>query len=250
MSDAPETSGGGGDVVSDLRQAFSGKRGKILLAGGAVVIGYLWWSKSRLAATSSTPADAAAAWDAGAAAGAAGVETPPTTGNTTTAAGNARPTSNEEWLSRAVDYLGPSSYSGLKNALDGRPLTQGEIDLASRAIAYLGTPPEGMPALTLAAPSTGKSNTPPSGGYPAPTGLRKTAVTKTTVSLAWNAVAGAGYYRVYRKGVPGNVGASDKPLITVGGLSAGKSYEFAVAADSTGAAPGPKSSYIKITTAK
>lgn len=246
MTDTPTPAGDG--VAGELREAFSGKRGKILILAGVVVVGYLYWTRARTGGGTDPAATdaAAAAWDAGAAAGTAGATgTPPTVGNDVQTPGvTSRPQTNDQWLSRAVDLLGAGAFTALRKALDGQPLTQAESDLVSRAITAFGVPPEGMPALQLSSPATtGKTVV-----LTAPTGLHVTATTKTTVSLAWSKVAGAGYYRVYRQGVSGNVGAADGTAITVGGLKAGTKYAFAVAADTTTASPGPKSAYVTATT--
>ncbi|MEU4743768.1 fibronectin type III domain-containing protein, partial [Actinosynnema sp. NPDC023658] len=79
--------------------------------------------------------------------------------------------------------------------------------------------------------------TPPDVTAPtAPTTLRVTGRSETSVSLAWDASTddvGVAGYVVYRDGA--RVGTSDGPSTTVTGLAAGRGYRFAVRArDSTG----------------
>ncbi|MFJ2308993.1 PHB depolymerase family esterase [Streptomyces sp. NPDC087846] len=82
---------------------------------------------------------------------------------------------------------------------------------------------------------------------PAPSGLRVTAVTADSVSLAWDAVAGAGSYAVRRDGV--RVATTASPSYTDPGLTAGTAYRYTVAAvDGTGT-PGTASAQVTATTA-
>ncbi|WP_166542003.1 lytic polysaccharide monooxygenase [Paenibacillus lutrae] len=70
---------------------------------------------------------------------------------------------------------------------------------------------------------------------PAPTNLASAAVTDTSVSLNWSAVAGASSYQVFRNNVA--VGTTSSTSFTSTGLSSGTTYSFTVAAiDSSGKA--------------
>jgi len=62
----------------------------------------------------------------------------------------------------------------------------------------------------------------------APTGLKVASTTTSSVSLSWDALAGAGTYTVYRDGVA--VGTTHGTSFTVGGLHFNKSADFQVAA--------------------
>lgn len=86
----------------------------------------------------------------------------------------------------------------------------------------------------------------------APTGVKVIGTTRTTVTLRWNPVSGAQYYRVYRSGSSANVGATDavNHSITIGGLKPNTSYKFEVAADTVNNYPGPKSSSVTGKTTK
>jgi len=83
-------------------------------------------------------------------------------------------------------------------------------------------------------------------GLPAPAGLKVTGITDTSASLAWNAVAGAASYAVFRDGT--KVASTASTAYTDTGLTAGTSYRYRVgAADPSGAA-GPGSSAVTATT--
>ncbi|MEU3463494.1 PHB depolymerase family esterase [Streptomyces sp. NPDC006733] len=72
------------------------------------------------------------------------------------------------------------------------------------------------------------------GALPAPTGVRVTATTGSTVSLTWDAVDGAVSYSVRRGGTA--VGSTASTSYTDTGLAPGAAYGYTVAAvDSTGA---------------
>jgi chitodextrinase len=75
----------------------------------------------------------------------------------------------------------------------------------------------------VSATTSSGTGTPP----PTPTGLTVTGVTSTSVSLAWNASAGATGYKVYRgTSVTTVTGTS----ATIGGLAASTTYSFQVSA--------------------
>lgn len=86
-----------------------------------------------------------------------------------------------------------------------------------------------------------------------PTGVKATAVTKTSFRISCNKVAGATYYRWYFKR-PGeqwrSSGASDQPYRDFPGLSPNHSYQVKVAADTTNQTPGPESSTLTVKTKK
>jgi hypothetical protein len=155
-------------------------------------------------------------------------------------------TTNSQWTQYASNQLSAASdkwsYGDVLDALGAylahRPLTTTQQQIVQAAIAAAGNPPEGTHPVV------------PGGNVPitvAPTGLKVTGATETTVTLAWSPVAGAGYYRVYRSGSSTNVGATDagNTSIVVGGLKPGTEYSFQVAADTTSGKPGPKSSSVK-----
>jgi poly(3-hydroxybutyrate) depolymerase/chitodextrinase len=71
---------------------------------------------------------------------------------------------------------------------------------------------------------------------PAPSDLKSTGATDTSISLAWNSVSGAAGYNVYRMGIKVNGGLLTGTAYTDSGLLSGTSYSYTVrAATSTGA---------------
>ncbi|MGW5420025.1 extracellular catalytic domain type 1 short-chain-length polyhydroxyalkanoate depolymerase [Streptomyces sp. NPDC003943] len=81
----------------------------------------------------------------------------------------------------------------------------------------------------------GQGQDPGTGSLPAPTGLAVSGTTDTTVSLTWNAVAGASSYAVYRDG--SKVATTTSTAVTDTGLATGTAYGYTVAAvDATGTA--------------
>jgi hypothetical protein len=193
-------------VADDVKNAFKGNRGKVLVVIGVGIAGYLWWTRSR---TPSTPTDVVPAADglhtsASAPSGSTG-----DTSSTGSSSSNGRPTSNAEWLSRAVEILGapPYNYSqtavydAIQKAFLGEPITAQEENWVRAAMAALGSPPEGMPPLNISAPGgnpQGGNPPPPSPGVPGSvTGLHPTGVGPDFISVAWSPVSGAtGYHLI------------------------------------------------------
>jgi hypothetical protein len=225
--------------------------------GAVGYIGYRWWA-SRAAGGAGVAAPATADVGPGVdssgvvGAGYAGGNMQYATAPPTDATGEHKPgnfSTNAEWTAYAVDHLAGTGgwgaaavMSALGDYLDRRPLSDAEQAIVRSAVAMAGAPPVGGPytVINQVGPVT----------LTAPTGLHVTAVTRNTVTLAWSPVPGAGYYRAYRKGVATNIGGSDNPTITVGGLAPATRYEFWVAADTTTSKPGPPSAHVTATTAK
>ncbi|MEV0096876.1 PHB depolymerase family esterase [Streptomyces sp. NPDC050738] len=93
----------------------------------------------------------------------------------------------------------------------------------------------------------GLTSTDGGGSLPAPTGLAATASTGTSVSLSWNAVAGAASYRVHRGGT--EVGSPTATTFTDSGLASGTTYSYTVAAvDGSGAVGAPSAAVQAATT--
>lgn len=157
---------------------------------------------------------------------------------------------NAQWSQYARDQLlATDTYSGslissaLGKYLSGKPLSAKEVEVVQAAIAYAGYPPVGTHIVVPGGDA--KVTT-------APTGLRVTGKTATTVSLAWNKMDGVDAYRAYRSGSATNVGTTDggNTSIVIGGLQPNTAYSFQVAGDSFGSTPGPKSNPVRTTTAK
>jgi hypothetical protein len=181
-----------------------------------------------------------------------------TTGGSTTVTGNTGSTvtdatnpnvinDNAQWTERAVEKLtnqgfdGQAIYLALGEFLARRSLDKTEAAIARAALAAAGQPPVNGPYSVIEAATTAPAELKP------PTGLKVTATTANSVTLAWDPVVGAGYYRVYRSGSSTNVGATDagNKSIVISGLQPNTEYTFYVAADTTTGKPGPRSSGVK-----
>lgn len=80
---------------------------------------------------------------------------------------------------------------------------------------------------------------------PAPTGLRATGTTGTSVALSWNAVGGADLYEIKRDGVV--TGTAEIPSTMQVGLTPSTTYKFRVRAKD-GGSTSPDSAEISVTT--
>jgi hypothetical protein len=244
----------GPDVANGLREAFQGKRGKILLIGGAAVAAWWWWSSQKVAPAAVVPDDTTTTTPVTDTDTARTPQTAPLYGNTTTGTTTpARPTTNDEWVSKGVDLLvgrgtpGSSAYNALAKAMDGDPLTQTEAAWVSQVIGVLGVPPFGMPSMNIAAPTPSGQAPKPTTALKAPTGLKASTVYKTGFNLAWSDVAGA---RGYEVALSGKV--VERPYtsgVTVQGLKPGVRYSVTVRAVASNGARGPVAS-ISVTTKK
>lgn len=197
-------------ALDTVKESLSGPGKKWVIGGAILAGGYLWWTRVRSTGASTKPGDATIT-DGGAA-----VADPvtPAGGDYSPASGTAeRPQNNGEWLSQAVaililpPYNRPSAatYNALSKALGGQPLTTAEGAIVELAIQVKGTPPEGMPQLNIASPSSPTTTDPtptPDGddGAPAtPGGIRATGQRKNWISLGCDAVSGADGYRFYNE---------------------------------------------------
>lgn len=174
------------------------------------------------------------------------------TGSTTTDATNPNTIDdNAEWTQKAVELLGNAGYdsatvyAALGEFLARRSLDKNEASIARTAVGAAGQPPVGGPYSVIEAAATDTTT------LAAPTGLSASNITSTSVTISFNPVAGAGYYRAYRSGASTNVGATDagNHSIQITGLQPNTSYDFYIAADTTLGKPGPRSSPLKAKTA-
>lgn len=159
--------------------------------------------------------------------------------------------SNDKWFAEAVDRLSNAGWSGtavqsaLGDFLTGQALNSDEAKIVRAAVGAMGGyPPQGPTTIKEAAGSAPSDES----KLKAPTGLKVLSKTSNSVTLAWTAVTGAKSYRVYRKGVIENVGASEDTKIVVGGLQPGTSYTFYVAAGLDGWKAGPRSAGLTVKT--
>lgn len=243
--------GGGGKGTMHLPKIGAVKKKPVLIIGGAAAAYVLWryWQASQAGATDSatTDADGDGYADEGTIPAVTGQG--PVTGyapadtSTSSDSYGFTGTTNSQWSQYASDRLSGASdkwsYGDIVAALGAylanRPLTSVQQEIVQAAKALAGEPPEGTHPIISG------------GDVPitvAPTGLKVDSTTATSVTLSWNAVAGAGYYRAYRSGASTNVGATDGTSITVSGLKPATDYTFQVAADTTSGKPGPKSAAV------
>lgn len=241
--------------TADLPVVGTVKKRYILIpaAAAAVFVAYRWYSASR---------DAAAA-----PAGSDGLYTSPdmadyglsTTGGATTVTGNTGSTvtdgtnpnaidDNAEWTQKAVERLGNAGYDSatvygaLGEFLARRSLDASEASIVRAALAAAGQPPVGGPYSVIDAASTS------TGTLAAPTGLRVTAHTDTSVNLAWSLVDGAASYAVYRSDTGTMQVKAGPGSVTIYGLKPYTTYSFQVAAVGSTGKVGPKSSAVSVKT--
>lgn len=156
------------------------------------------------------------------------------------------PVTNAQWTQNGVAYADSVGYDtaaaalALGKYLRSEALTATEQNIVKAVLAGVGSPPIGGPYTVITASTTTPTK------LTAPTGLKVTATTANTVTLTWNKVTGATYYRVYRSGATSNVGATDgtSTSIVVSGLQPNTSYQFWVAGDTTSGSPGPISAKV------
>lgn len=246
MADAP-TPG------ATLAGKFKGRRGLVALVvlAGAGYVGWRYWTASRQAASGPpVTGDVGAPVDAsgivGAGGGAGNIQY---AGSTQDMTDPNKINTNVQWTAAAVERLSATGgfdsaavYVALGDFLARRPLTQAEQNIVRAAIAAAGPPPEGGPYTIIeqVGPVT----------LTAPTGLKATAVGKTTITIEFKPVTGAAMYYLYRDGVTGNISGSRNTTIVASGLSAGKTYKLSVAAAATTGKVGPRSATISVTTKK
>lgn len=227
-------------------------------AGVLGIVGYVWWTGRQAnagAAATDTPADTGGEAALGDPSNVPAtdyvppvVQTPPPVVND-----GGVITDNATWARAAVAALTDvgadttSAASAIGRYLAGLGLSPAAADLVRQAVALVGNPPVGDHPIKLE--PVGKPD-PGGASLKAPTGLRATSSTKTTVALSWTPVTGAEYYRVYRKGVATNIGSSTGAAHTVGGLQPNHNYTFHVRGVGHDNKYGPPSSSVSIKTKK
>lgn len=236
-------------VAEDLREAFTGKRGKVLLIGGGLAVaGYVIYTRWNGAPASDLPApgEDMTAVEADAT---RVPQTDPEVGNTNTGSTSGRPDTNLSWLSQGTDFLqgrgasATSAASALTKALDGEPLSAQERAWVSQWIAVGGYPPDGMPPLNSTAPTSTKVTA-------APTNLRAKTIGKYSAVIDWTKVTNATGYNVTVTGAGKN--QTYNPLFdwtTIAGLKSGTKYTVKVQGRSRDGSAGPAST-ISFTTKK
>lgn len=227
-------------AADDVKEAFSGTRGKVLLIGGGLAIAaYVWWTRSNTGTPE--PVDPEAVVTEGSA---RVPQTDPEVGNTSTGSTSTRPETNAGWLSDGTDFLigrgtpASTAYNVLNKALGGEQLTDQEKALVSQVITAIGSPPDGMPPLASTPSTPSQSNTVKT----APTNLRIASRGQTTFLVDWTKVANAVGYRVTVSG-----GGLKSPKVyyplfdwnTVAGLKRNTEYTISVCGRNPNGTMGP-----------
>lgn len=152
---------------------------------------------------------------------------------------------DQQWTAAVVNqltYLEPDYLYGiLGKYLARQGLSADEAAVVRSAWAAVGRPPGGQQIILATDGSTaGTSKTPA-----APTGLKVTNLTATSITFTWIGVAGATGYRVYRS--DGATAPAAGASFTTSTLTANTAYTFQVAAiNSYG--EGTKSAGLSVTT--
>lgn len=160
---------------------------------------------------------------------------------------------NDQWARAAILYLlsegkNPNTATlAVSRYIAEQALNAEESALIGLAITKLGPPPflpVNPPDPPVVNPPVTPPVTPPASvTLTAPGNLRTwgNGPSVLTVPLQWDKVTGAAYYRVYRKGVAFNIGASTDTKTTIGGLKPGTSYTFHIRAIDSKGTLGPSS---------
>lgn len=140
------------------------------------------------------------------------------------------------WFQAAVSWLeqngadSQAASAALGNYMHDICVSSAQADLVRQAEGALGRPPQTSHNIAICAPSTGGGGTTDTTTPSAPSGLHVTGTSSSSVSLAWNKTAHATHYRVYRSGVPNNIGDTTGTTFTVHGLKRKTHYTFHVRA--------------------
>lgn len=187
-----------------------------IVAGG---LGIAWYTRQQGTKTVDVPVnDTGGTTGVGMGAGWIAVS-PPTDGPP----GSGKPTTNEEWAVQAINYLIRAGYDpaasdiAVRKYLEAQPLSVQEKALLGLALTFLGSPPVPLPAPTDTELS-------------APSNLRVTGATATTITLSWDPVPGAKRYIVNLQGVQGfwknDHDETGVPYYTAGNLRPNTEYTF------------------------
>lgn len=227
------------------------KQKKVLVVVGVGAAAYVAWRWFSAPASSDAPPTVTSSTDAeGAGTGIIGsnVGGSENVGNTSNTGTDAIDTNNE-WFAEAVDRMANGGWnaqavqSALGDFLTGQSLSTDEATIVRAAVGAMGGYPPGGPQSIKETPGVSDASK-----LPAPTGLKVTASTASTVDLTWNAVTNAKQYRVYRSGAAFNVASSVDTKAQVAGLQPGTSYTFYVAAGLDSEKFGPRSAGVTVKT--
>lgn len=220
----------------------------VVAVGASAYVAWRWFSAPASTAdtptvTSSTDAESAGTGVIGSNVG--GTENVGNSSNTGTDAID----TNNKWFSEAVDRMANGGWnaqavqSALGDFLTGQSLSADEAAIVRAAVGSMGGYPPSGPQSIKETPGVSDASK-----LPAPTGLKVTASSATTVDLSWNAVPNAKQYRLYRSGAAFNVASSVDTKAQVAGLQPGTSYTFYVAAGLDSEKFGPRSAGVTVKT--
>lgn len=214
-------------AADDLKEAFEGRRGKILLVGGSLaIVGYVAYTRWNGTPQEVVDPNAQTAQETDAT---RVPQTDPTVGNSTQGSVASLPLTNADWLSQGVDLLrgrgvpADAAFTALSKALEGSQLTAQEVSWVSQVISVLKSPPEGMPPLNSAPPTS--TNVKPG----AVTNIHVIGVSRDAITLDWNDSANANGYQVKRSGSTTTYTAATSSF-TAAYLKPGTRYTFQVRA--------------------
>lgn len=213
----------------------------VVAVGASAYVAWRWFNAPAASSdvptvTSSTDADQATTGIVGSNVGGSENVGNSTNGGTDTIS------TNDKWFSEAVDRMANGGWnaqavqSALGDFLTGQSLSTDEAQIVRAAVGAMGGFPPNGPLTIKEMPGVSDASK-----LAAPTGLKVTATSPTTVDLTWNAVPNAKQYRVYRSGAAFNVASSVDTKAQVAGLQPGTSYTFYVAAGLDSEKFGPRS---------
>lgn len=218
-------------------------------AAVAAFVGWRWWQAGQSSAavdTTAVPADSSGTIGADIGSGAGGYYGTPSAASDTTV-DTTTVTTNAQWFQAAVDYLEGvgidrnTASTALGLYLDHKALTTTQQGYVRTALGSMGNPPTGTYTL-IEAPDTSPS------ALTAPKNVKVTPKDASTLTVSWDAVAGASSYQLFRDSVKENVGTSTDRVQTVGGLTPGSTHTVYVAAANASGKIGPKSTGVKAKT--
>lgn len=218
---------------------------KYLIVGGIGIAGYVLWRywQASQASTDAAAVEPESAGTIGADIGSGGGGYYDPNGGdgigSSTTVGEGVISTDQQWYAVALLALEDAGYDtgagalALGKYLRSEPLTAKEQDMVKVALAAAGPPPSGARAIV-----TDTSPTP--SGLTAPQRLRSGgAVTTAAIPLAWDPVAGASGYVVYRGGT--QLASVAGTSYTAGSLAADTTYTFTVRATNSGGTLSPAS---------
>lgn len=138
------------------------------------------------------------------------------------------------------------STTNIASSLDGSARIDG-LQAGTEYTFYVAAVSAGG---TVGPRSTGAKATTKKVTLKAPTGVKVTKRTKSTVSLSWSKVAGATGYRIYHNHSSTNVGSSVDTVTTIGGLKPNYKYKWHVRATDNLGNYGPASGQVSGYTTK